>query len=115
MEATREKTGFTGDLPAFFTYMKTDPRFMPYKTPEEVLNAFKKIQLTIDPNLKKLFGHTPKMKFEIHQTEAFRAASASAEYIQGDPGGTRPGDILCADPGCHEIQYHFGNGIAFSA
>ncbi|HCL83660.1 MAG TPA: DUF885 domain-containing protein [Chitinophagaceae bacterium] len=91
MEATREKTGFTGDLPAFFTYMKTDPRFTPYKTPEAVLNAFKKIQLTIDPNLKKLFGHTPKMKFEIHQTEAFRAASASAEYIQGDPGGTRPG------------------------
>jgi uncharacterized protein (DUF885 family) len=31
------------------------------------------------------------MKFEIHQTEAFRAASASAEYIAGDPGGTRPG------------------------
>ena len=31
------------------------------------------------------------MKFEIHQTEAFRAASASAEYVQGDPTGTRPG------------------------
>jgi uncharacterized protein (DUF885 family) len=91
MEATRAKTGFQGDLPAFFAYMKNDPRFMPYKTPEEVLNAFKKIQLIIDPNLKKLFGRTPKMKFEIHQTEAFRAASASAEYIQGDPGGSRPG------------------------
>ncbi|HLA60276.1 MAG TPA: DUF885 domain-containing protein, partial [Puia sp.] len=25
------------------------------------------------------------------QTEAFRAASASAEYIAGDPGGSRPG------------------------
>jgi uncharacterized protein (DUF885 family) len=91
MEATKAKTGFQGDLPAFFTYMKEDPRFMPYKSPEEVLGAFKKIQLTIDPNLKKLFGHTPKMKFEIHQTEAFRAASASAEYMQVDPGGNRPG------------------------
>ncbi len=91
MEATKVKTGFQGDLPVFFTYMKEDPRFMPYKTPEDVLGAFRKIQATIDPNLKKLFGRTPKMKFEIHQTEAFRAASASAEYIQGDPGGTRPG------------------------
>ncbi len=91
MENTKAKTGFQGDLPAFFTYMREDPRFMPYKSPEEVLNAFKKIQLTIDPNLKKLFGRTPKMKFEIHQTEAFRAASASAEYVQGDPGGSRPG------------------------
>jgi uncharacterized protein (DUF885 family) len=91
MEATMSQTGFNGNLEAFFEYMKTDPRFMPYKTPEEVLGAFKKIQRTIDPNLPKLFGHTPKMKFEIHQTEAFRAASASAEYIAGDPGGTRPG------------------------
>jgi uncharacterized protein (DUF885 family) len=91
MEMTRVKTGFRGSLPAFFVYMKEDPRFMPYKSPEDVLNAFRKIQLTIDPNLPKLFGHTPKMKFEIHQTEAFRAASASAEYIQGDPGGSRPG------------------------
>ncbi len=91
MEITKAKTGFSGDLPAFFVFMKTDPKFMPYKTPQEVLDAYKKIQLTIDPNLPKLFGHTPKMKFEIHQTEAFRAASASAEYIQGDPGGSRPG------------------------
>jgi uncharacterized protein (DUF885 family) len=91
MEITKAQTGFKGDLPAFFEYIKNDPRFMPYKTPEEVLGAFKKIQLTIDPNLPKFFGRTPKMKFEIHQTEAFRAASASAEYIAGDPGGTRPG------------------------
>lgn len=91
MEITKDKTGFKGDLPAFFAYMKNDPRFMPYHSPEEVLNAFRKIQSTIDPNLPKLFGHIPKMKFEIHQTEAFRAASASAEYIQGDPGGSRPG------------------------
>jgi uncharacterized protein (DUF885 family) len=91
MEAIKEKTGFQGDLPAFFAYMKTDPRFMPYKTPQDILNAFKNIQHTIDPNLPKLFGHTPRMKFEIRQTEAFRAASASAEYLQGDPNGTRPG------------------------
>jgi len=91
MELVKTQTGFQGDLPAFFNYIKTDPRFMPYKSPEEVLNAFRKIQATIDPNLKKLFGHTPKMKFEIRQTEAFRAASASAEYIAGDPGGGRPG------------------------
>jgi uncharacterized protein (DUF885 family) len=91
MEMVKAQTGFQGDLPAFFTYIKTDPRFMPYKTPEDVLNAFRKIQATIDPNLKKLFGHTPKMKFEIRQTEAFRAASASAEYIAGNPDGSRPG------------------------
>jgi uncharacterized protein (DUF885 family) len=91
MDSIKSETGFNGDLPAFFAFMKTDPRFMPYKTPADVLNAFRKIQATIDPNLKKYFGRTPKMKFEIRQTEDFRAASASAEYLQGDPGGARPG------------------------
>jgi uncharacterized protein (DUF885 family) len=38
-----------------------------------------------------MFGRTPKTAFEIRQTEAFRAASASAEYQQGTPDGQRPG------------------------
>jgi uncharacterized protein (DUF885 family) len=38
-----------------------------------------------------MFGRTPKTPFEIRQTESFRAASASAEYNQGSPDGTRPG------------------------
>ena len=91
MERVKGETGFKGDLKSFFEYMKTDKKFMPYKTPEDVLNAFREIQKRIDPNLKKMFGRTPKTPFEIRQTEAFRAASASAEYNQGSPDGSRPG------------------------
>lgn len=91
MERIKDSTGFKGDLTAFFTYLKTDKKFMPYKNAEEVLNAFRAIQQRIDPNLKKMFGRTPKTAFEIRQTEAFRAASASAEYQQGTVDGTRPG------------------------
>ncbi|MCB2378334.1 DUF885 domain-containing protein [Hymenobacter sp. BT635] len=91
MERVKTQVGFKGDLPAFFAYLKTDKKFMPYKTPAEVLGAFRSIQAKIDPNLKKMFGRTPKTGFEIRQTEAFRAASASAEYNQGTPDGSRPG------------------------
>jgi uncharacterized protein (DUF885 family) len=91
MERIKDSVGFKGNLAAFFEYMKTDKRFMPYKTPEEVLTAFRSIQQRIDPNLKKMFGRTPKTPFQIRQTEAFRAASASAEYQQGTPDGSRPG------------------------
>jgi uncharacterized protein (DUF885 family) len=45
----------------------------------------------MEPNLKKMFGRTPSIPFEIRQTEAFRAASASAEYNPGTPDGSRPG------------------------
>jgi uncharacterized protein (DUF885 family) len=91
MEAIKNEVGFKESLDSFFNFMKTDKKFMPYKTAGEVLDAFRKIQATIDPNLKKMFTLTPKTKFEIRQTEAFRAASASAEYYPGLPDGSRPG------------------------
>jgi uncharacterized protein (DUF885 family) len=91
MENTKKKAGFNGDLNSFFEFMKTNKKFKPYKTPEDVLNAFRSIQARIEPNLKKMFGRTPRTPFEIRQTEAFRAASASAEYNQGLADGSRPG------------------------
>jgi uncharacterized protein (DUF885 family) len=45
----------------------------------------------MEPNLKKMFTRVPRTKFEIRQTETFRAASASAEYNPGTPDGSRPG------------------------
>ncbi len=91
MDSVKNTVGFKGDLKAFFEFMKTDKQFTPYKTPEEVLNAFHAIHTKMEPNLKTMFGRVPKSKFEIRQTEAFRAASASAEYNPGSPDGSRPG------------------------
>ncbi|MCW3106298.1 MAG: hypothetical protein JWQ09_804, partial [Segetibacter sp.] len=90
-DSVKNAVGFKGDMNAFFEFMKTDMQFMPFKSPKEVLAAFEKIHQKIEPNLKKMFHHVPKTPFEIRQTEAFRAASASAEYNQGSSDGTRPG------------------------
>jgi uncharacterized protein (DUF885 family) len=91
MDSIKNKVGFKGDMKAFFEYMKNDPKFMPYKTPKEVLDAFENIHQRMQPNLKKLYSKVPKTPFEIRQTEAFRAASASAEYNSGSADGSRPG------------------------
>jgi uncharacterized protein (DUF885 family) len=91
MEKTKQAVGFQGDLKAFFEHMRSDKKFMPYHTPAEVLAAFETIHKKMDPALKTMFGRVPKTPFEIRQTEAFRAASASAEYFQGSEDGTRPG------------------------
>ena len=91
MENIKNSTGFKGDLDSFFQFMKTDKQFMPFKTPEEVLDSFRHIYEIIKPALNKYFVLFPKSKFEIRQTEAFRAASASIEYLQGTPDGSRPG------------------------
>lgn len=91
MEKVKQQVGFTGTLEEFITSVKTDPKAMPYKTSTEVLAGFNGILAKITPKLKTMFGVTPKTKFEIRQTEKFREASASAEYIQGTPDGKRPG------------------------
>ena len=91
MDSIKNMVGFKGDLKAFFDYMKTDQKFMPYKNPKEILDAFENIHQRMKPNLKKMFEKEPKTPFEIRQTEAFRAASASAEYNQGSADGKRPG------------------------
>ena len=91
MEDTKKSTGYKGALKSFFEFMKTDKQFMPFKTPELVLDSFSHIYEIIKPDLKKYFVLFPKSRFEIRQTEAFRAASASIEYTPGTPDGSRPG------------------------
>jgi uncharacterized protein (DUF885 family) len=91
MENIKNSTGFKGTLDSFFVFMKTDKQFMPFKKPEDVLDSFRHIYEIIKPALNKYFILFPKSKFEIRQTEAFRAASASIEYMQGTPDGSRPG------------------------
>ncbi|WP_292009883.1 DUF885 domain-containing protein [Chryseobacterium sp.] len=91
MEKVKQQVGFTGTLEEFISFVKTDPKAMPYKTSKEVLGAFNGILTKITPKLETMFSVTPTTKFEIRQTEKFREASASAEYIQGTPDGKRPG------------------------
>ncbi len=91
MEEIKNSTGFKGDLNAFFQFMRTDKQFTPFSTPEEVLDSFRHIYQIIKPSLSKYFILFPKSSFEIRQTEAFRAGSASIEYFVGSADGSRPG------------------------
>lgn len=91
MERVRTEVGFKGNLQAFFKHLRTDKQFMPFKTPQEVLDFFRGKQKKMEPKLMTMFGRVPKTPFEIRQTEEFRQASASAEYNPGSPDGSRPG------------------------
>ena len=91
MERIKKETGFKGTLSEFFKYLETDPRFTPFKSPEEVLDAYRAIYKKIGPNLPSLFGVKPKTPFVIKQTESYRSMSAAAQYFAGSLDGTRPG------------------------
>ena len=91
MEKVKNEVKFTGTLDSFFIYTKTAPQFLPYKTAEEALTAYRAVQQKIESYLNSLFTLRPKTAFEIRQTEAFRAASAAAQYFSGLTDGSRPG------------------------
>jgi uncharacterized protein (DUF885 family) len=91
MEKVKTDVGFKGDLNAFFEFMRTDKKFMPFRKPEEVISWYQSLEKVMQPQLKNMFDLVPKSSFEIRRTEAFREASASAEYQQGTADGSRPG------------------------
>lgn len=108
MEKVKTQVGFNGSLNEFFTHLKADKRFYPYKQPKDVLDAFHTILAKIEPNLKKDFINTPKSKFEIRQTEKFREASASAEYNQASADGSRPGIFYVPIPDATQFNVTSG-------
>lgn len=91
MEKVKEQVGFKGTINKFFEHVRTKPELMSFKKPEEVIANFERIHSIIKPNVDKLFSLQPKCPFKIKRTEAFREATASAEYNPGSADGTRPG------------------------
>lgn len=91
MEKVMAEVGFEGTLNEFFAHVRSNPNLMPFSDPQEVIDNFNEIHERMKSNLQELFDLTPKTPFEVRRTEAFREASASAEYNPGSIDGTRPG------------------------
>jgi uncharacterized protein (DUF885 family) len=91
MEKVKTQVGFKGDIKAFFNHVRDRKELMPFTEPQQVIDNFNAIYEKMKPNLDQLFDLKPKTAFEVKRTEAFREATASAEYNQGSVDGTRPG------------------------
>ncbi len=59
-----EEAGFAGGLPAFLTFLRTDPRFYA-ATPEELLMRAAWIAKKFDGKAKYFFGRLPRSRFEV--------------------------------------------------
>ncbi|MBV7531697.1 DUF885 family protein [Chitinophaga sp. sic0106] len=108
MEKNKTITGFKGTLQEYFHFLRTDPQFRPFKTPEQVLNAYQSIYHKIQPHLKKLFEFEPKTKFVIRRVEAFQeAAMGGPYYIKGNLKEQRPGTFFVPIPDATKINVVF--------
>jgi uncharacterized protein (DUF885 family) len=106
MEKIKTQVGFKGTLKAFFDEVRNKPALKPFTKPEQVIENFNKIYAVVKPNVDKLFSLQPKTKFEVRRTEAFREATASAEYMQGAADGSRPGVFYVPIPNVKEYNVY---------
>ncbi|HEX8622174.1 MAG TPA: DUF885 domain-containing protein [Allosphingosinicella sp.] len=91
MEAVKTRSGFSGTLPEFFEYLRTDPKFKP-ATKEALREGYEGIAKRVDARIREQFSTIPKSPLEIRPVEPFREKTeAGGSYQQGTPDGSRPG------------------------
>lgn len=81
MEKVKAQAGFTGTLPEFFTFLRTDPRF--YCADEkQLLLEYAATTKRIDPTLVKVFRTLPRVPYGVEPVPAKTAPDTSAAYYR---------------------------------
>ncbi len=91
MERVKTRVNFTGEMAAFFAWLRTDPQFR-FESPEQLLETYGAFKEQVTAGLPSLFAAFPRSDFEIRAVEPYREqVSAAAAYFPGTPDGQRPG------------------------
>jgi uncharacterized protein (DUF885 family) len=94
MQRVMEQTGFKGSRAEFFHYLRTDPKFY-YKTPDELLMAYRATAKRIDPNLVKIFRLLPRLPYGVEPIpEAVAPDTTTAFYRTPPADGSRAGMFM---------------------
>jgi uncharacterized protein (DUF885 family) len=85
------RVGFEGSPEAFFTFLRTSPRFQP-KSAEELRAGYFAIRERVAKRLPEQFSTLPRTPLEIRAVPAYQEKTAAGgSYNSGTPDGSRPG------------------------
>ncbi|MCY1073489.1 DUF885 domain-containing protein [Archangium lansingense] len=91
MEQVKAQAGFKGNLPAFFHFLRTDPRFF-FDSRDALLVAYRDISKRIDPELPRLFGRLPRLPYGVFPVPEYsEKTQTTAYYMRGSQAAGRAG------------------------
>ncbi len=91
MTRIKDRTGFNGDLPAFFAFLRSDPRFKP-KDAAALLQSYRAIAKRIDPKLVGMFRTFPRIPYGVDPIpDAVAPDTTTAYYMPPAADGSRAG------------------------
>jgi len=83
--------GYSGRPAGLAAWMDKQPKYRPFKTEQDVLDAYRKLNARITPLLPALFATLPKAPLEIRAEPELSRATASDHYTAPAVDGSRPG------------------------
>ncbi len=106
--ALAPRLGFTGDPlknGGLLAWARSDPRFRPFKTEAEILDAYRALNARVEPQLPRLFGQLPRLPLDIRAEPELTRATASDHYTVGQADGSAPGVFWAVinDPGIYSV------------
>ena len=91
MQTVLQKSGFKGDLKAYITWLRAEPRFYA-ESPDDLLKQTALVLKRIDGELPRLFKTLPRLSYGIRTIPDFSApGNTTAYYMPGAGDGTRAG------------------------
>ena len=85
---------FVGSATEFLRWHEREPRFHPYRTAPQVVDAYTALNQRVAPQLTLWFGRTPKQPLVIRPVPALQVASGGSYYNAPSPDGSRPGTFF---------------------
>jgi uncharacterized protein (DUF885 family) len=85
------KMGYTGPASGLPSWVAAQPKFKPFKTEQEVIDVFRKLDATLRTKLPALFTLMPKAPLDLRLEPELSRATASDHYTSPAADGSRPG------------------------
>jgi uncharacterized protein (DUF885 family) len=90
--------GYQGAPSALPRWLAQQPKYRPFKTEEDVLQAYRELNARILPKLRQLFATLPQAPLELRAEPPLSRDTASDHYTGAAADGSRPGIFWAVIP-----------------